>query len=407
MTATAQSAPFYPFARPADRPFDPPDEYVDLRAQHPVTRVSIWDGSSPWLITRYADCRDALGDHEHFSSIPTNPGFPEKNAATAATIGQDSNLRTMDEPDHREHQRMLIVDFSKRRVDHIRAAIEATVTDLMARMREAGPGLDFVEAFSLAVPTLVICELLGVPYRDRDFFAGRAAMCMSGAHSFEDALQAGKEINEYIDSLLTTKLADPADDMLSRLAGEMRAGRLTRPEVVAYGRLMLIAGHETSAKQIALSTVALLADPDQMELLRSFDDPKQINNAVEELLRYLSVSQPGQRRVCVKDRYVGDTLIRAGEGVVIATASGNRDEAVFPGANRIDLSRPNARTHLAFGYGIHQCIGQTLARAELQVVFARLYREFPTMRLAVPFDQLRFTEHDGAVYGIHALPIEW
>ena len=169
--------------------------------------------------------------------------------------------------------------------------------------------------------------------------------------------------------------------------------------------LVLIAGHETTANMIALGTSALLEHPEQLAELRDTDDLKLVANAVEELLRYLTIVHYGQRRVALEDVEVAGRLVRAGEGVVLAIDAGNRDETAFPDPDRLDIHR-QARHHVAFGYGVHQCLGQPLARMELQVVYSTLYRRIPTLALAIPFEDVPF-KHDMVVYGVHSLPVTW
>ncbi|MCW2883139.1 MAG: cytochrome, partial [Streptosporangiaceae bacterium] len=169
--------------------------------------------------------------------------------------------------------------------------------------------------------------------------------------------------------------------------------------------LLLVAGHETTANMIALGTLTMLQHPDQLAELREADDPKLVANAVEELLRYLNITHSGRRRVAIEDVEVGGHLVKAGEGVIAANDSGNRDENVFPDPDGLDIHR-QARHHIAFGYGIHQCLGQPLARVELQVVYGTLYRRIPTLRLAVPLEEVNF-KHDMLVYGVHELLVSW
>jgi cytochrome P450 len=171
------------------------------------------------------------------------------------------------------------------------------------------------------------------------------------------------------------------------------------------GVLMLLAGHETTANMIALGTLALLEHPDQLDLLRSTDDPALVASAVEELLRYLNITHNGRRRVATEDIEIAGEVIRAGEGIIMPNDIGNRDPSVFPDPDRLDLRR-NPRRHVAFGFGVHQCLGQPLARMELQVVYGTLYRRIPTLRLAAPLEAVPF-KHDGSVYGVYELPVTW
>jgi cytochrome P450 len=169
---------------------------------------------------------------------------------------------------------------------------------------------------------------------------------------------------------------------------------------------LLVAGHETSANMLSLGTLALIEHPDQFAALRDTDNPKVIAAAVEELLRYLGIIHGGQRRIAKEDIEIGGEVIRAGEGIIIELAIANRDPQVFPEPDRLDLGRAEARNHNAFGFGIHQCIGQQLARVELQTVFGTLYRRIPTLRAAAPLDEIEF-KHDRLAYGVYALPVAW
>jgi hypothetical protein len=371
-----------------------------------VRQVQIWDGTRAWLVTRYADARAVLSD-DNFSADPYRPNFPEKSAAYKATVGQDRNLRTLDNPEHDRQKRMVIRDFTVKRVEAIRPAIQDTVDGLIDDMLAGGASADIVTDLAFPVPTQVICELLGVPYTDRDYFGERSNTCLSREASAEEAAAAGNDLYDYLDELVDRKLREPADDMVSRLAVEQaQNGTLTRSQVVEMARIMLVAGHETTANMIALSTLTLLRHPGQAAEIRESTQPSLIQNAVDELLRYLSVAHTGRRRIAVRDVEIGGQLIRAGEGVIVANNVADRDETMFPDAHELNIHRRNARATLAFGYGIHQCIGQLLSRVELQVVHGTLWRRIPTLRLAVPFDEVRFKD-DGSVYGLHALPVTW
>ncbi|GAA4491207.1 hypothetical protein GCM10023191_024690 [Actinoallomurus oryzae] len=271
----------------------------------------------------------------------------------------------------------------------------------------AGPApVDLVEAFALPVPSLVISELLGVPYADHDFFQRNSRLLVNRATAPEEALAAQHRLVEYLERLVADKQAHPCEDLLSQLAVQRVAtGELSRHEAAMMGRLLLTAGHETTANMIALGTLALLRHPDQLARLRETDDPKLIAGAVEELLRYLTIVHSGRRRVALEDIEVGGRTIRAGEGIVFANDIGNRDTTVFADPDRLDLRR-DARRHIAFGFGVHQCLGQPLARVELQVVYGTLYRRIPTLRLAVDLEQVPF-KHDALVYGVYELPVAW
>jgi cytochrome P450 len=392
--------PAYPMRR--DCPFDPPPELGRIRAEDPVTRVRLWDGSRPWLITGYADQRAVLADHR-FSADVTRPGYPHVTAAVQARRRQSRSFLSMDDPEHGTYRKMLTGTFMIKRVEALRPRVQEIVDDLIDTMLADAPPADLVSAFALPVPSLVICELLGVPYADHEFFQRCSRVLVSSRSTPEEASAATGELKDYLVRLLGRKAEEPADDLLSRLVVE-QAETMTHSRLADMAMLLLVAGHETTANMIALGTLTLLQHPDQLAELRA-GDPRLVASAVEELLRYLTIVHSGRRRVAVEDVEVGGRLIRAGEGVIVATDSGNRDETAFPDPDVLDIHR-QARHHVAFGYGVHQCLGQPLARVELQVVYGTLYRRVPTLRTAVPLEEIRF-KHDMLVYGVHELPVRW
>jgi cytochrome P450 len=299
---------------------------------------------------------------------------------------------------------MVTGTFTIRRVDALRPSIQRIVDEHIDALLAGPRPVDLVEAFALPVPSLVICHLLGVPYADHDFFQRRARVLVSRNETVERTLAARDELIEYLDGVLADKLAEPGDDLLSKLAGERVAtGELSRRDAALMAVLLLIAGHETTANMIALGTLALLEHPDQLAALRDTDDPALIAGAVEELLRYLTITHSGRRRVALQEIVIDGQTIRAGDGLVLAGEAANRDEDAFADADRLDVHR-DARGHLAFGFGVHACLGQPLARLELQIVYGTLYRRVPGLRLAVPPAQIAF-KHDSNIYGVYELPV--
>lgn len=402
--ADAMTVPEFPFPRDMSRPFDPPPA-LEITSKLPgLARVRIWDGSEAWLVSRYEDAKAVLGNAS-FSADPTKPGFPEKSAGYKGSIGQDKNLRTMDDPEHAIEKRMVGRDFTVKRIQEMRPAIQAKVDGLIDDMLGKGAPAEIVHDFALPVPTMVICELLGVPYADRAEFAERSYTCLSNEVSIDESTRAGQELFAYIDRLIDIKDKHPDNDLMSRLVVDhLRNGDLTRDHIVDLARLVLIAGHETTANMIALSIAALLHHPEQLHLLK--EDPSLTQNAVEELLRYISVAHTGRRRACIADTAIGGQLIRAGEGVIVANSMADSDAAVFDDPRTLNIRRPNARATMAFGYGIHQCIGQLLSRVELQIVHGTIWRRIPDLKLAMPFEELPFRE-DTSVYGLKRLPVSW
>jgi cytochrome P450 len=294
---------------------------------------------------------------------------------------------------------------SVRRVETMRPAVQKIVNERLDALLAGPRPVDLVKAFALPVPSLVISELLGVPYADHDFFQSNSGVLINRDSTTEQRGQAMQQLGSYLDGLIGEKTADPQDDLLSGLVERINAGELTRREAVSMGVLMLFAGHETTANMISLGTLALLEHPEQAALLRETDDQKVIASAVEELLRFLTIIHGGLRRVALEDIEIAGQTIRAGEGIVAAGEVANRDPFAFPNPDELDLQR-DARRHVTFGYGVHQCLGQSLARMELQVAYTTLLRRVPTLEIAAAIDQIPF-KGDGFVYGVYELPVSW
>ncbi|MET9764279.1 cytochrome P450 [Streptomyces sp. NPDC006372] len=393
-----------PAEPPPGCPFSPPQEYAGLRIEHPVSRVSLPDGSWAWLLTRYADIRGALSD-PRFSSDVNAPGFPRSGMVTA---GEGSSLIRTDPPEHSRRRRMLTRPFTVKSVSALRPRIQQITDQLCDGLREQKDkegSVDLVRSLALPLPSLVISLLLGVPYEDRDLFQSITATVLSRVNTEDERTTARKELRAYLDHLVAGKEGDPGDDILSELVHErMRGGELTREEVTGTATLLLIAGHETTANMIGLGALTLIRNPRAADELR--EDPSLMPGAVEELLRFHSITRSGPRRAATADVEVGGQLIKAGEGIVCAVASANRDPEQFPDGDTFDITRRNAQHHIAFGYGVHQCLGQSLARAELEISLNTLLARFPELRLAVEFEDVPF-RRDMLVYGCHELPVTW
>ncbi|KPI18966.1 cytochrome P450 [Actinobacteria bacterium OK074] len=398
--------PEWPMPRGEGCPFDPPPALRALTAEKPLARVRIWDGSTPWIVTGHAAQRTLLAD-PRVSVDERLPGFPHWHAGMAASAPHHPrSVFNSDAPEHTRYRRIMTGPFTFKRVEALRPTIQKITDDLVDKML-AGPNpADLVEALALPLPTLMISELLGVPYEDHDFFQENAARGIAHNATAEESMRNFAELNGYLVRLVERKIAEPADDALSDIAARVTAGDIDVAEAAMMGMGLLVAGHETSANMISLATVALLEHPEQLALLRGTDDPKVVAGAVDELLRYLGIIHGGQRRIATADIEIGGEVIRAGEGIVVELFSANRDAAVFPDPDLLDLHRANARHHNAFGFGIHQCVGQQLARVELQIVYGTLFRRIPTLALAAPLDEIEF-KHDRLAYGVYVLPVTW
>ncbi|MEV6592332.1 cytochrome P450 [Streptomyces acidicola] len=399
------SAPLAPAASlPTHRtcPFDPPPEYQRLRDEQPVAPLAFPDGKVGWLLTRHEDVRALLAD-DRFSSARENASSPVRRNLFRPE-DRPGMLLNMDPPEHTHYRGMLTRYFTVRRMRALAPRIERIVADHLDAMEAAGPPADLVPAFARPIPSLVICELLGVPYADREKFQRWTATMLGLDVSEDEAWQAREALRTYMRDLVADKHEHPDDALLSTLIRtEDTDAALTDEELAGIGRLLLIAGHETTANMLALGTYALLSHPDQLRSLR--EQPEGVGRAVEELLRYLTIVHFGTVRVAREDVEIHGVRIHAGQTVVASLPAANRDPGQFTEPDRLDLTREPSQ-HVSFGHGIHQCLGQQLARVEMQIAFPALLRRFPTLRLAVPPEQVPMRD-DMFVYGVHALPLSW
>ncbi|WSQ44530.1 cytochrome P450 [Streptomyces sp. NBC_01220] len=389
---------------PQDRtcPYHPPTGYPSTsRGQRSVSRVRLFDGRTVWLVTGHAEARALLVD-PRLSSDRENPAFPFFARRLAATTQRRVELLGLDDPEHNVQRRMLIPSFTVRRAAALRPGIQEVVDRLLDAMVAQGPPAELVEAFALPVPSMVICALLGVPYTDHEFFEAQSRKLLRGPAG-SDVEAARDALSAYFRVLIERKRRDPGEGLLDELiAKQLETGAVDLGELVRLAQILLVAGHETTANMISLGTLTLLQHPDQLARMRDGGDG--VPAAVEELLRFLSIAD-GLSRVAVEDIEVGGVTLRAGDGVLLSTAVINRDEAAYPSPDELDLGR-GARNHVAFGFGIHQCLGQNLARAELEIALPALFARLPGLRLAVPAEEVPFKPGD-TVQGLIELPVTW
>lgn len=399
------NVPRFPMERV--NPFHPAPEYGDSRERAPFTRIRIWDGSLAWLATRYDDVQQILTD-TRFSQVPTHPAYPFPSESRAVLLrSEPPPLNQMDPPEHTRVRRMFARMFTVGRIEQMRPMIQTMVDKLLDNMIEAGPPADFYAYFALPLPSWVIAELLGVPHDDHDLFQKVARTRFSHGGDPMEPLRAGERIRDYLHQLITRKEADPGDgsDVIGRLViDQIRPGHLSHDDAIVHVRQLLLAGHDTTANMIALGALTLFEHPDQLERLKA--DPSLVPNAVEELLRYLTIAQFNSARVALEDIEISGHVIRKGEGVVASLAAANRDPSVFRDPDRFDIFR-DASQQIAFAYGVHQCLGQPLARLELQIVFTTLFRRLPGLRAAIALDEVEFTGNNTQAYGVHSLPVTW
>lgn len=390
--------PSIPAPRAEGCPLAPAPAFSDWRDSEGL-QAAVWKGKPVWMISRYQDIRAALVD-ERLSANTQLYGVQTESGETALIFPR------MDDPEHQRLRRMLTRDFTFRRAEEMRPQIQELVDGFLDEMIAAGPPVDLVSKFALPVPSRVICLLLGVPYEDHEFFQKQSAAGLDSKASEEQRLQAQVALFTYMFELVARKERDPGDDLMSRLIADyVAAGELNRETAAMNGQMLLSAGHETTASMIALGTLALLQHPDAAARLRETDDQAVVAGIIEELMRYLSIVHSLVDRVALEDVNVGGQLVRAGESVLMNLPAGNFDPAFVDQPDRLDVNR-NCRGHLGFGYGVHQCLGQNLARAELQIALTTLVRRLPGLRLAVEPDQLRF-HNDKEIYGVEELPVTW
>jgi len=391
--------PLRAFPFPREHPLQPPPELLRRLQDAPVSQVRLASGQTVWLVLRHADVRALMTD-ARISADSTRPGFPPIGPS-----GANPALRTFprrDAPEHTVQRRMLAAEFSPERVEALRPEVRRIAGGLIDAMLKRTPPVDFVESVALPLPTLVISALLGVPYEDRELFHAFESAVMS-LDPAESARGTREEL-DYLDRLVARKEAQPGNDLISRLIAEqVRPGAMARDELLRVVRTLLSAGHESTANMTALSVLSLLLDPQALQQLRG--NPDSIANAVYELLRLHSIFHLFSPRVATTDIAIGGHTIRAGDGVVLSLLGANHDPQVFPEPEKLDFSR-DARQQVALGFGAHHCLGQGLARMELAEIVPMVFERIPTLRLAVPFESLRFRS-DRATYGVYALPVTW
>ncbi|MFF1648579.1 cytochrome P450 [Streptomyces sp. NPDC058240] len=395
---TAEEPPTLPTDRRTGCPFDPPAELTAL-SDKPMRRMRYADGHVGRLVTGHAAARAILAD-PRFSSRYELLHLPMPMAGVSGELppAPVGDIIGLDAPEHTRYRRLLTGKFTVRRMRRLTERVEQLTTECLDAMEQAGPAVDLVEAFAQPLPALMICELLGVPYTDRERFQGHVATLFDQTVDAESKGEAYMALLQYLGELVLAKRAEPTDDLLS----DLTTSDLTDEELAGIGGLLLAAGLDTTANMLALGTFALLSNTDQLDALRA--DPGLAEQTVEELLRYLSVADP-LLRAALDDIEVEGQLIGAGETVTVSVQAANRDPHKFPDPDRLDIHR-KATGHLAFGHGVHQCLGQQLARVEMTVALPALLARFPTLRLAVPPQEVPLRDRSN-IYGVISLPVTW
>ncbi|WP_406691868.1 cytochrome P450 [Saccharopolyspora sp. ID03-671] len=385
----------------------PAPEVTEIREEGKLAKVPVTLGSGEaWMVTRHADVREVLSDYSRFSNDFLGTAAGEEAAAHLSPKDRErmrkGQLLAFDPPEHTHLRRILTPEFTMRRMRRLEPRISEIVDEHLDNLERVGPGADLVAEFALPVPSLVICELLGVPYADRAEFQDRTSRQTDTSLPAQERAKLAGEGRAYMEGLVARAQTNPGEDMLGMLVRE-HGDELDADALTNIAGLLLTAGHETTANMLGIGTLALLQHPDQLEWLRA--NPDQIGPAVEELLRFLSVAHSGIPRVTKQEVRLGDQTIPAGSQVQFGLAAANRDPRFVSDPDRLDLTRkPTA--HVAFGHGPHHCLGAPLARMEMTAAFPALLKRFPTLALGVPFEDVEFRPHH-VVYGLAALPVTW
>ena len=385
--------------------FSPTADLREIRESEGVREFTNAFGMQSFLITRYEDIKAVLSDHERFSN-ERPPGFapqgvPQSSEEEQATA-RAGNLLGLDPPNHSRLRRMLTPEFTIRRMKRLEPRIVEIVDAQLDAMESHGPPVDLVENFALPIPSLVICELLGVPYDDREDFQRRSVRQLDFSVPIPERIELQRQGRAYMATLVGRARRQPGEDILGMLIRE-HGDELTDDELIGIAGLLLLAGHETTSNMLGLGTLALLRHPDQLAVVR--DDPDAIGPAIEELLRWLSIVQTAIPRIATADVEIAGVTIRAGSLVFPSMPSGNRDPDFVESPEVLDIHRA-APGHLAFGHGVHHCLGAPLARMEMRTAFPALLRRFGDLALAEDFSDVQFRTWN-FIYGLKSLDVKW
>jgi cytochrome P450 len=373
--------------------FGPVPELGRARDAEGVVEIMTPFGLTVYVVTRHEDIRRVFADAGTFSSA---------KGSFSGSARRDGMLIMYDPPEHTRLRKMLTPEFTVHRMRRLEPRISEIVDAALDDLERAGKPADLVPLFALPVPSLVICELLGVPFADRDGFQGRSARMLDMSLPHGEQVKAGRENREYMAELVARAQADPGEDMLGMLVREHKDD-LDTEELTGVADLLLLAGHETTSNMLGLGTLALLQHPDQLALVR--DDPSRVEAAVEELLRWLSIVHTLPPRKTTAQVEIAGRVIPEGSLIIPSIPAANRDGSFIEDPETLDVTR-GAQGHVAFGHGVHHCLGAPLARMEMRIAFPALLRRFPGLTLADPAAEPAFNIY-GVVFGLKSLPVTW
>lgn len=377
---------------------DPVEEMSRRRDREPVSRLPVPFGIRAWLVTGYEPVREVLGSLDGYSN-----DFAKFAGQVGLNVRSDpGGLGFADPPVHTRLRKALTPEFTMRRLARLQPRIEEIVAGRLDALDLAGGSADLWHDFALPIPALTICELLGVPYVDRDYFQKLSTARFDLADGAPEALDAIGESLAYMSGLITEQRRSPGDGLLGSLI-RTHGDAIDDRELAGLADGVLTGGLETSASMLALGALVLMGDEAMAARMRAGEG---VDETVEELLRYLTVVQVAFPRVAIRDQKIAGVDIRAGDVVMCSLSGADRDGTFGADPDRIDPARSSSRSHLAFGHGIHRCIGAELARMELRTAYPALIRRFPSMRPAVDPAKLRF-RRASIVFGLDSLPVKY
>lgn len=400
MSTPASDLPEFPV--PRDALFEVPRVYEEWRLEGPLKKVRIRDGKEAWAVTTHEAVRDALYA-EGTSANRLDPRFPNLRAGVVA-LSPGTNLLHMDGEDHLRYRRMLAPEFKAKRINAMKPRVQEIVDRALDQLLAADQPADFHTLVSQPIPSQVICLLLGVDYEAHEVFESLTQRLLDMTTTVEQFQAALAEAEEFLRGEVAKQEKNPGDGVIARLLTEqVSIGALTHEQVVGFSMLLLVGGHETTAKMITLGTLSLLNEPAKADAVRA--DPSLMQGAVEEILRLHAITDLTVPKLAAQDLEIAGCPVRQGDGILPLVGAANHDPSVYPDPTAFIPER-GERTHFAFGAGAHLCLGQNLARMEMSTVFSTLLERVPALALAVPASELD-VDRKAIVWGVKTLPVTW
>jgi cytochrome P450 len=399
---TEQSTEVLPdFPQLRDDPLAPPPAYLQWREETPAKQVRLQNGKTAWVVTRQQEARQVFEDPS-VSRDPSQEEFPQVRKGMSFRRN-DLLMNHMDPPMHGRFRRMLAPWFTVKKISEQRADIQKVIDDAVDRLLTLEKPVNFHKEFSLVIPSTVICRVLGISYDYHEDFEKHATVITRAGSSAEDFAHATKSLFAICEDLVDDSIATPGGGVLQVLTDKLQAGEITREQAVAHTYVLIVGGHETTAHTISLGFLQLFRDPDLAEFLR--ENPDRIPDAITEMLRLQAINDGSVGRITTQEMDLGGVKVPAGAGIIPLMSPSHRDPREWENPDVFDIDRDNSK-HLALGGGIHSCLGQNLARAELEMVFETILRRIPTLQLAGTEDDIEF-QRDGFVFGMYAFPVTW